>query len=51
MGNKDLEDAAIYHKKILDCISNVQMKTSKILVDQESDILRFFNNKINEIKK
>ena len=27
------------------------MRTSKILVDQERDIIRFFNNKINEIKK
>jgi hypothetical protein len=27
------------------------MKTAKILVEQEREIIQFFNNKINEIKK
>ncbi|CAK60820.1 unnamed protein product (macronuclear) [Paramecium tetraurelia] len=39
------------HSKIIDGINNIQLRTSKILVDQERDIIRFFNNKINEIKK
>ena len=39
------------HNKIIDGINNIQLRTSKILVDQERDIIRFFNNKINEIKK
>ena len=38
------------HKEILDNIGAIQNKTSKILVEQESDIRRFFNKKINEIK-
>ncbi|KRX09478.1 hypothetical protein PPERSA_00757 [Pseudocohnilembus persalinus] len=47
----DLEVASNTHKKILQYIEDTQKNTSKILVDQESTILRFFNNKINEIKK
>ena len=39
------------HNKIIEGINNIQLRTSKILVDQERDIIRFFNNKINEIKK
>lgn len=39
------------HSKIIDGINSIQLRTSKILVDQERDIIRFFNNKINEIKK
>ncbi|CAD8195975.1 unnamed protein product [Paramecium octaurelia] len=39
------------HSKIIEGINNIQLRTSKILVDQERDIIRFFNNKINEIKK
>lgn len=39
------------HRKIIEGINNIQLRTSKILVDQERDIIRFFNNKINEIKK
>ncbi|CAD8199938.1 unnamed protein product [Paramecium pentaurelia] len=39
------------HGKIIEGINNIQLRTSKILVDQERDIIRFFNNKINEIKK
>ena len=46
-----MEEATNNHKKIIDSISQVQMMTAKILVDQERDIIRFFNNKINEIKK
>ena len=39
------------HKEIIDNISTIQNKTSKILIEQESDIRRFFNKKINEIKE
>lgn len=39
------------HGKILENISTIQNKTSKILVQQESDIIRFFHKKINEIKE
>jgi hypothetical protein len=39
------------HSKIIEGINSIQLRTSKILVDQERDIIRFFNNKINEIKK
>ena len=38
------------HKQIQDNIGAIQNKTSKILIEQESDIRRFFNKKINEIK-
>lgn len=38
------------HKEIIDNIASIQNKTSKILIEQESDIRRFFNKKINEIK-
>ncbi|KRX01154.1 hypothetical protein PPERSA_08255 [Pseudocohnilembus persalinus] len=37
--------------EINDNIDNIQLKISKILVDQEKDITKFFNNKIFEIKK
>lgn len=39
------------HKEILDNIGTIQNKTSKILIEQESDIRRFFHKKINEIKE
>jgi len=48
---KKMEEIAGLHGKILDNINNIQLKTSKVLLDQEKDIIRFFNNKINEIKK
>jgi len=35
------------HKEIIDNIGAIQNKTSKILIEQESDIRRFFNKKIN----
>lgn len=38
------------HKEIIDNIGTIQNKTSKILIEQESDIRRFFHKKINEIK-
>ena len=38
------------HKEIMDNIAAIQNKTSKILIEQQSDIRRFFNKKINEIK-
>jgi len=46
-----MEEIAGLHTKIIDNINNIQVKTSKVLLDQEKDIIRFFNNKINEIKK
>lgn len=39
------------HKEIIDNIGTIQNKTSKILIEQESDIRRFFHKKINEIKQ
>lgn len=39
------------HKQIQENINSIQNKTSKILIEQESDIRRFFNKKINEIKE
>ncbi|CAK88388.1 unnamed protein product (macronuclear) [Paramecium tetraurelia] len=48
---KIMENIYKDHNKIIDGINNIQLRTSKILVDQERDIIRFFNNKINEIKK
>ena len=38
------------HTRIQDNITSMQTKTSKILVQQESDIIKFFHKKINEIK-
>lgn len=37
------------HKKILEKISLIQIRTSKILLDQEKDIINFYNEKINEL--
>ncbi|CAD8144113.1 unnamed protein product [Paramecium pentaurelia] len=48
---KIMENIYKDHNKIIEGINNIQLRTSKILVDQERDIIRFFNNKINEIKK
>jgi uncharacterized membrane protein YgaE (UPF0421/DUF939 family) len=39
------------HREILDNIGMMQNKTSKILIEQESDIRRFFHKKISEIKE
>jgi DNA topoisomerase IA len=39
------------HREIIDNIGAIQNKTSKILIEQESDIRRFFNKKIGEIKE
>lgn len=49
--NKKLDEAKDHHNSIMDNIDNIQVKTSKIILDQEKDVLRFFNNKITEIKK
>lgn len=48
---KKMEGIAALHSKIMNSINDIQLKTSKVLLDQEKDIIRFFNNKINEIKK
>ena len=39
------------HTKILDNISLAQMRTSKVLLDQEKDIIHFYNQKINDLTK
>lgn len=39
------------HNQIMDKISVIQLRTSKVMVDQEKDIMRFFINKINEIRR
>lgn len=39
------------HSEIITKINNIHTKTSKVMIDQERDIMRFFINKINEIKK
>ena len=39
------------HSKIVENVNNIQLKTSKVLIDQEKDIIRFFNTKINDIKR
>lgn len=39
------------HKDILRKISNIQIKTSKVLIEQENDIIMFYNEKINELTK
>ena len=54
MDNSDrnrLQQITDLHKEILDNIGTIQNKTSKILIEQESDIRRFFHKKINEIKE
>ncbi len=48
---KTMDPIINLHSRILDNINNIQLKTSKVIVDQERDIMRFFINKINEIKK
>eukprot|EP01016_Furgasonia_blochmanni_P007651 TRINITY_DN13069_c0_g3_i1.p1 TRINITY_DN13069_c0_g3~~TRINITY_DN13069_c0_g3_i1.p1 ORF type:complete len:242 (+),score=77.75 TRINITY_DN13069_c0_g3_i1:65-790(+) len=48
---RNLETISALHSKILDNINNIQVKTSKVLLDQEKDIIRFFNTKINEVKR
>lgn len=39
------------HKEILRRISNIQKKTSHVLMEQENDIIIFYNEKINELTK
>lgn len=39
------------HKQIQDNIGAIQHKTSKILIEQEADIRRFFHKKMNEMKE
>lgn len=39
------------HSEIINKINMFHSNTSKVLIDQERDIMRFFINKINEIKK
>jgi hypothetical protein len=43
----NLEEIRKTHKRILEKISLVQMRTSKVLLDQEKDIIHFYNEKIN----
>lgn len=42
-----LEEIRKQHKEILEKIGRVQLKTSKVLQDQEKDIIKFYNDKIN----
>lgn len=46
-----MEEVQNTHGQIIDKIQVIQYRTSKVMVDQEKDIMRFFINKINEIKK
>lgn len=39
------------HSEIINKINKFHTNTSKVMIDQERDIMRFFINKINEIKK
>ena len=39
------------HSEIIGKINKIYTNTSKVMIDQERDIMRFFINKINEIKK
>ena len=39
------------HKRILAMISDVQIRTSNVLIQQEEDIIMFYNEKINELTK
>ena len=48
---KNLDDISSTHDQILDKISLVQIRTSKILLDQERDIIHFYNSKINELRE
>jgi hypothetical protein len=48
---KMLENIIGFHEKILENISLVQIRTSKILLDQERDIIHFYNSKINELRE
>lgn len=43
----NLEEIRRFHKNILEKIALVQMRTSKVLLDQEKDIIHFYNEKIN----
>lgn len=44
-----LDEIRKLHKKILEKISLIQMRTSKVLLDQEKDIIHFYNQKINSL--
>lgn len=46
--DKKIEDL---HREILRKISNIQIKTSHVLIEQENDIIMFYNEKINELTK
>ena len=45
------EGLDLKHKEILRRISNIQKKTSHVLMEQENDIIMFYNEKINELTK
>lgn len=44
-----LDEIRKSHKKILEKISLIQMRTAKVLLDQEKDIIHFYNQKINSL--
>lgn len=46
-----MEQIREMHKGIIDTISLAQMRTSKILLEQEKSIIHFYNEKINDLTK
>lgn len=48
---KIMEPIITLHSEIITKINKFHTNTSKVMIDQERDIMRFFINKINEIKK
>lgn len=51
MNNEKAQEIATLHSSVLEKVGNIQTRTAKILLEQEKDIVRHFDNKINEIKK
>lgn len=49
--NMKMDEIREMHSKIIDNISLAQMRTSKVLLDQEKSIIQFYNKKINDLTK
>ena len=47
----DMANLESDHQKILKRIDSIQKKTSHVLIEQENDIIMFYNEKINELTK
>lgn len=45
-----LESIGNLHSKIQDNVSKIQLNAAKLLMDQENDLIRYYNAKINELK-